>query len=210
MAILGASLGALKAAALIFGVAKPIFISILIAIITYYNYDMVDPEKHPKVTRNLRAEYDFIVVGAGSAGNIVANRLTENPNWNVLLLEAGGHETEITDVPILSLYLHKSKLDWKYRTQPQASACQAMVDKRCCWTRGKVSSLFSYIASIMIITVVINQFFILQYIYISTREVLSESSKVKYRKIKPIGNYNSLKNVFTIIRIRVRWQFLTR
>ncbi|XP_043481449.1 glucose dehydrogenase [FAD, quinone] [Leptopilina heterotoma] len=138
MAILGASLGALKAAALIFGVAKPIFISILIAIITYYNYDMVDPEKHPKVTRNLRKEYDFIVVGAGSAGNIVANRLTENQNWNVLLLEAGGHETEITDVPILSLYLHKSKLDWKYRTQPQASACQAMVDKRCCWTRGKV------------------------------------------------------------------------
>ncbi|XP_051160384.1 glucose dehydrogenase [FAD, quinone] [Leptopilina boulardi] len=138
MAILAGSFGALKAAALIFGVAKPIFISILIAIITYYNYDMVDPERHPKVTRNLRKEYDFIVVGGGSAGNIVANRLTENPNWSVLLLEAGGHETEITDVPILSLYLHKSKLDWKYRTQPQASACQAMVDKRCCWTRGKV------------------------------------------------------------------------
>lgn len=138
MAILAGTFGALKAAALIFGVAKPIFITALIAIITYYNYDMVDPEKHPKVTKNLRREYDFIVVGAGSAGSIVANRLTENPSWNVLLLEAGGHETEITDVPILSLYLHKSKLDWKYRTQPQDSACQAMVDHRCCWTRGKV------------------------------------------------------------------------
>lgn len=143
MAILAGTFGALKAAALIFGVAKPIFITALIAIITYYNYDMVDPEKHPKVTKNLRREYDFIVVGAGSAGSIVANRLTENPSWNVLLLEAGGHETEITDVPILSLYLHKSKLDWKYRTQPQDSACQAMVDHRCCWTRGKVSCVIA-------------------------------------------------------------------
>ncbi|OAD62859.1 Glucose dehydrogenase [acceptor] [Eufriesea mexicana] len=98
----------------------------------------MDPENQPKVTKNIKKEYDFVVIGGGSAGSVVVNRLTENPEWSVLLLEAGGHETEITDVPILSLYLHKSKLDWKYRTQPQDSACQAMVDRRCCWTRGKV------------------------------------------------------------------------
>ncbi|XP_012274584.1 glucose dehydrogenase [FAD, quinone] [Orussus abietinus] len=130
--------GAIKAATLLLGLGKITFVPTLIAALAYYNYDLMDPENHPRVTKELRKEYDFVVVGGGTAGSIAVNRLTENPRWSVLLLEAGGHETEITDVPILSLYLHKSKLDWKYRSQPQDSACQAMVDRRCCWTRGKV------------------------------------------------------------------------
>ncbi|XP_015597064.1 glucose dehydrogenase [FAD, quinone] isoform X3 [Cephus cinctus] len=137
-AILTVITSAVKAATVLLGIGKVAFVPTLIAALAYYNYDLMDPENQPQVTRNLRKEYDFVVVGGGSAGSVVVNRLTENPEWNVLLLEAGGQETEITDVPILSLYLHKSKLDWKYRTQPQNSACQAMVDRRCCWTRGKV------------------------------------------------------------------------
>lgn len=56
-------------------------------------------------------------------GSVVANRLSEEEDWNVLLIEAGGDETEISDVPVLAAYLQLSKLDWQYKTEPQGTAC---------------------------------------------------------------------------------------
>lgn len=44
-------------------------------------------------------------------------------NWTILLLEAGGDETELSDVPLLAAYLQLSQLDWKYKTEPQPGAC---------------------------------------------------------------------------------------
>lgn len=43
--------------------------------------------------------------------------------WNVLLLEAGGDETEISDIPLMAAYLQLSELDWKYKSEPQGTAC---------------------------------------------------------------------------------------
>lgn len=101
-------------------------IPMLIAGLSYYHYDQLDPESRPINRYPLEPEYDFIVIGGGSAGAVVANRLTEISSWNVLLLEAGPDENEITDVPSLAAYLQLSKLDWKYKTEPTGRACLAM------------------------------------------------------------------------------------
>jgi len=69
----------------------------------------------------LKQSYDYIVIGAGSAGVVVANRLTEDPNIQVLLLEAGDPQTYITDMPGLAIPLWKDipLFDWDYKTVPQ-------------------------------------------------------------------------------------------
>ena len=77
-------------------------------------------DERPPINRlHLDTEYDFIIVGAGSAGAVVANRLSEISNWKVLLLEAGGQETELSDIPVQANDLQLGPLDWKYKTEPQ-------------------------------------------------------------------------------------------
>lgn len=122
-------------------------IPLLLAAITFYRYDRLDPESRPIDQQQLFSEYDFIVVGAGSAGAVVANRLTEIGQWKVLLLEAGPDENEISDVPSLAAYLQLSKLDWGYKTEPSNKSCLGMKNNRCNWPRGKVlggSSVLNY------------------------------------------------------------------
>ncbi|KPK16431.1 MAG: choline dehydrogenase [Myxococcales bacterium SG8_38] len=86
------------------------------------------------------AEYDYIVIGAGSAGAIVASRLAERADVEVLLLEAGGTDrTTLVRKPGMISLVHqvkqlKKKLDWGFTTVPQTH-----LDGRCLpYTRGKV------------------------------------------------------------------------
>lgn len=81
-------------------------------------------------------EYDYIIVGGGSAGSVLANRLSEDPYTRVLLLEAGGTENIITDIPLAYQSIQQTPMDWKYKTVPQKSACFGL--------KGKVNFHFHF------------------------------------------------------------------
>ncbi|EFA08835.1 Glucose dehydrogenase [FAD, quinone]-like Protein [Tribolium castaneum] len=82
--------------------------------------------------------YDYIVVGSGSAGSIVARRLAENPSVKVLLIEAGASGNGILQIPTVSLMLQDSVFDWQYRTVPQKHACLGLDKKVSHWPMGKI------------------------------------------------------------------------
>ncbi|TVP51698.1 MAG: choline dehydrogenase [Mongoliibacter sp.] len=64
--------------------------------------------------------FDYIIIGAGSAGCVLANRLSENPENTVLLVEAGGPDSK-NEIKIPGAYskLHRSEVDWAFWTEPQ-------------------------------------------------------------------------------------------
>jgi choline dehydrogenase len=83
----------------------------------------------------MNESFDYIVVGAGSAGCPVANRLSENPNNRVLLLEAGPEDRNIwLHIPIGYYRTMTSALSWGYNTEPD----EGIAGRSLLWPRGKV------------------------------------------------------------------------
>ena len=81
-------------------------------------------------------EFDFIVVGAGSAGCALANRLSENPSNKVALFEAGGRDSSPwIHIPVgYFKTMGNPKTDWCYKTQPDPGLNGRSIS----WPRGKV------------------------------------------------------------------------
>ena len=79
--------------------------------------------------------HDFIIIGAGSAGCVLANRLSENSQCKVLLIEAGPEDkSQLIHVPIGLAAMSRSKtLNWRYESEPQAE----LGNRKLFWPRGK-------------------------------------------------------------------------
>lgn len=81
-------------------------------------------------------EYDYIILGAGSAGCVLANRLSADPSISVLLVEAGGRDWHpYIHMPAgLAKLVDKASINWGYETEPESS----LDNRRLYWPRGKV------------------------------------------------------------------------
>ena len=81
--------------------------------------------------------YDYVIVGAGSAGCVLAARLSEDPACRVLLLEAGPPDRKLEiKIPAAFNKLFKSRYDWAYETVPQ----EHLDGRARFWPRGNTSS----------------------------------------------------------------------
>ena len=79
--------------------------------------------------------YDFIIVGAGSAGAVLANRLTENSKWRILLLEAGAKSHPYSRIPAsFGLLIDHPTANWRYSSQPE----EGTANRRIPVPRGKL------------------------------------------------------------------------
>src|SRR3954464_1291946 len=80
--------------------------------------------------------YDYIIVGAGSAGCVLANRLSANPHKRVLLLEAGPRDWHpFIHMPAgLAKLINRKGINWDYYTEPEAQ----LGNRRLWWPRGRV------------------------------------------------------------------------
>jgi choline dehydrogenase len=88
------------------------------------------------MTKRIEGDFDYIVVGAGTAGCIVANRLSADPAKRVLILEAGGNDNWIWfHIPVGYLFaIGNPRSDWMFRTEPEAR----LNGRSLAYPRGKV------------------------------------------------------------------------
>ena len=94
------------------------------------------PIQRQSIPRQLEGDFDYIVVGAGTAGCILANRLSANPQNRVLILEAGGSDNWIWfHIPVGYLFaIGNPRSDWMFRTEPEPG----LNGRSLAYPRGKV------------------------------------------------------------------------
>ncbi|KAG6460212.1 oxygen-dependent choline dehydrogenase [Manduca sexta] len=109
-----------------------------VAIVSLSSWKYGAPLYPQHATVNDGQSFDFVIVGAGSAGCVVANRLTEISNWTVLLVEAGDDPPSIAYSPGASVLTSTYLPDWDYYTVDDGFSSQARKTKNIRMNRGKM------------------------------------------------------------------------
>lgn len=123
------------------GVSQFLLTQLLSTLVTSYcslSASYPEDQAEEVFDHHFQLEFDFIVVGAGSAGATVAARLSEIVDWKILLIEAGTDPPLESDIPNLTGTMYNTKYDWKYKVETSDQACRSMVNKQCLWPRGKM------------------------------------------------------------------------
>lgn len=82
-----------------------------------------------KLDEAVKLPFDYIIIGGGTAGCVLANRLSENEDIRVLLIEAGGMFGPLSMIPLLASQQQKTQADWQLRTTPQQYSSYGFTDQ---------------------------------------------------------------------------------
>ncbi|XP_045169152.2 glucose dehydrogenase [FAD, quinone]-like [Mercenaria mercenaria] len=122
--------------------AKQAVIVLFIALVKFclFSSDNAFTKHRQIISTTVKDEYDYLVVGGGSAGSVLAARLSEDGKSSVLVIEAGGFydENPLFHIPFHLPGLQNTKHDWRYYTVPQKESCLGLKENKSFWPRGKV------------------------------------------------------------------------
>ncbi|XP_072746637.1 neither inactivation nor afterpotential protein G [Anoplolepis gracilipes] len=112
-----------------------VLISIVVLLTSLlYHYHFSEPAS---IIDYPETHYDYVVVGAGTSGCVIASRLSEMSNVTVLLVEAGGYFGWTSVIPLLAPMMQGTEVDWAYKTEPQVFSSRGFNGYRQNWPRGK-------------------------------------------------------------------------
>ncbi|XP_002000124.2 neither inactivation nor afterpotential protein G [Drosophila mojavensis] len=86
---------------------------------------------------NRELVFDYVIVGAGTAGSTLSSLLAKHSNGSILLIEAGGSFGYFSRIPLLATFQQKGINDWSFLSVPQKYSSKGLIEKRQCLPRGK-------------------------------------------------------------------------